>query len=289
MRASTIEPWGNALTASFYAIQQRVDGVVDRQAVGTETRYFDARRNAFLLFDYDTKFREVNIAMLQANWLLESGSNVAFLFDRRRTPPLQVSNVSLAYAGAGVGDLLGQGYSYGDLVDQAKRITPISDLVSLGVTHPLSANWQLGADVKLSRVSATEALGQLGASPDNGNLWVYTVQGIGTGLLAASDVFVASLSVNRSMPFDGTNVSLSYVRVIDRWRLEGNIKYYGQVDMNDVHLSRWTPSVKAGYRWRDHFFIEGEAGGEFTRTTGPLQSDDTRRHYFNLGLRWDFY
>ena len=281
--------WNNALATSLYAIGQRLDGVVDRQAVGTEMRYFDASRNGFLLFDYDTKFREVNIAMLQANWLLESGTNVAFLYDRRRTPPLQVSNVSAAYSGASLGDLAGQGFSYADLLAQSKAITPISDLVSIGVTHPLSPRWQLGADVKLSKVSATEAVGQLGAAPDNGNLWVYTAQGIGTGLIASGDVFVASLSVNRSRPFDGTSLSLAYVRVIDRLRLEGNLKYYDQTDMNDIHLKRWTPSAKAAYRFGESLSFEGEAGAEFTKTRGPVSTEDTRRHYFNVGVRWDFY
>ena len=284
-----LAPWNGAFSSSLYAIEQRVDGVVDRRAVGTEVRYFDAQRNAFFLLDYDTKFKEVNIAMLQANWILASGTNLAFLYDRRRTPPLQVSNVSSAYAGASLGDLLSQGFTYEDLLDQSRRITPVADLVSLGITHPVSDRWQLGADVKLSKVGATEAVGQMGASPDNGNLWVYTVQGIGSGIFAVGDVFVASASVNRSRPFDGSNLSLSYVRVWDRWRLEGNLKYYDQDDANGIHLRRWTPSAKAAYRLGESITFEGEAGAELTQSSGPASSEDTRRHFLNVGFRWDFY
>lgn len=284
-----IGPWDNGLATSLYVIEQRVDGVTDRRAVGTETRYFDARRNGFLVLDYDTRFRELNIAMLQANWTTQGGSNLAFLYDRRRSPPLQVSNVGYAYAGAAVADLLASGLSHGELVEQAKKATAISELVSLGITHPLTAHWQLGADVKLSRVGATEAVGQLGAAPDNGNLWVYTIQGIGTGLANANDVLVASLSANRSRIFDGYSGSLAYVRVIDRWRLEGNLKYYGQTDLNGVHLRRWTPSAKAGYRWGETLTFEGEAGAEITRANGAESREDTSRHYFNVGFRWDFF
>lgn len=287
--SADLGPWNNALTTSLYAIEQRLDGLVDRRAVGTEVRYFDPRRNGFLLLDYDTRFKEVSIAMLQANWLTEAGSNLAFLADRRRSPPLQVSNASAAYAGAAVGDLLDSGIAYRDLVEQAKQVTPISDLLSLGVTHPLSKRWQVGADVKLSRVSGTGAVGQLGASPDSGNLWIYTVQGIGTGLANANDVLVTSLSLNRGRVFDGFTGSLTYLRVIDHWRLEGNVKYYEQTDLNDTHLRRWTPSARVGYRWGEHFTFEGEAGAEFTRTSGVVQTEETRRHYFNLGVRWDFY
>ena len=282
-------PWDNRLTTSLYAIGQRVDGVVDRQAVGTEMRYFDPTRNGFLLFDYDTKFKQVGTAMLQANWTTAAGTNYAFLYDRRRTPPLQVSNVSSAYSGTGVGDLLDSGISYQDLLQQSKGITPISDLYSIGLTHPFSARWQLGADVKLSRVSGTSAVGQYPAAPPSGNLWVYTVQAIGTGLLNSNDVFVASLSLNRAETFDGTSASVSYVRVIERWRLEAGLKYYGQTDLNDLRLTRWTPNAKAGYRWGEHLTFEGEAGAEISRLRGPTQSEDSRRHYFNIGFRWDFH
>jgi len=284
-----VGPWDNRLTTSLYAIAQRVDGVVDRQAIGTEMRYFDPTRNAFLIFDYDTKFKQVGTAMLQANWLTGAGTNYAFLYDRRRTPPLQVSNVSYAYGGAGLGDLMDTGLSYNELLKQSQAITPVSDLVSIGVTHPLSTRWQLGADVKLSRIGATQAVGQYPASPPSGNLWVYTVQGIGTGLLATNDVFVASLALNRATTYDGTSLSASYVRVIEKWRLEAGLKYYGQKDANDLKLTRWTPSAKAGYRWADHLTFEGEAGAEYSKLKGPMQTEDTKRHYFNVGFRWDFY
>lgn len=284
-----VGPWDNRLTTSFYAIGQRLDGLVDRQAVGTEMRYFDPVRNGFLVIDYDTHFRELGTAMLQANWLTPAGTNYAFLYDRRRTPPLQVSNVLNAYPGSSLTDLRDQGFSSDELLRQARGVTPVSDLVSIGVTHPLSARWQFGADIKLSRVSGTEAVGQYPASPPTGNLWVYTMQGIGTGLLATNDVFVASLSINRAETFDGTSVSASYVRVIEKWRLEAGLKYYGQKDANDLELRRWTPNAKAGYRWAEHLTFEGEAGAEYTQVKGPTQTEDTRRHYFNVGFRWDFH
>lgn len=284
-----IAPGGNGFATSLYAIEQRVDGLTDRRAVGTEMRYFDPARNAFLLLDYDTRFRALDIAMLQANWLLATGSNVALLYDRRRTPPLQVSNLAFAYPGRGVGDLVAAGTPYADLLDQARRSTPVSDLLSLGITHPVTPRWQLGGDVKLSRVSGTDAVGQLGAAPDNGNFWVYTGQAIGTGVLDTNDVFVASISLNRGKLFDGESATLSYVRVIDRWRLEGTLKYYDQSDTLGVHLRRWTPSARAGYRLGEHLSFEGEAGAEISRSSAPSSSEETRRHFFNVGFRWDFY
>ncbi len=98
-----------------------------------------------------------------------------------------------------------------------------------------------------------------------------------------------SLALNRATTYDGTSLSASYVRVIEKWRLEAGLKYYGQKDANDLKLTRWTPSANAGYRWADHLTFEGEAGAEYSKLKGPMQTEDTKRHYFNVGFRWDFY
>jgi len=38
---------------SFYGINQTVDGILDRRALGTEWRYFEGKDTAYALLDYD--------------------------------------------------------------------------------------------------------------------------------------------------------------------------------------------------------------------------------------------
>ncbi len=52
----------------LFLVEQRVDGVLDRRAVGGELRYFRDTWSVFGLLDYDIHFTELNTALVQTNW-----------------------------------------------------------------------------------------------------------------------------------------------------------------------------------------------------------------------------
>ena len=62
------ENLGDAWSGNFFYIDQSVDGVPDRRAVGNEMRYFRDGTSLFSLLDYDTGYGEWNITMLQGTW-----------------------------------------------------------------------------------------------------------------------------------------------------------------------------------------------------------------------------
>ena len=281
--------------ANLFYVEQRVDSVLDRRAVGAELRYFDARRSAFGLLDYDVDFRALNVLLLQGNVITEDGTSYTALLDHRRVPALQLTNAlpgqSEAIPGVtspGVAELLASGVSRETLREQAVALTPVSDLFLLGVTRPVLPKLQLGADWRVSRVSGTEASGNLPASPGTGNVYVYSGQAIKTGVLSSSDTGVASASLISGGTYRGLSAALSHVFVYERWRTEAALRYYRQTNDLDVRLVRWAPSFRTIYRWRDSLSFEFELGQETTTNDGPLQSDRTVRRYFSLGYRWDF-
>lgn len=283
-------------SANLYFVAQRVDSVTDRRATGTELRYFDEKRSAFVLYDYDLDFRATNVVMLQANVISASGTNYTVLVDHRRVPLLQLTNVlpgeSATIPGnsaPSVGDLLAAGASIESLRQGALALTPISDLFLVGFTHPVRQRLQLGADFRVSQVSGTGASGNLPEAPGSGKVYVYSGQVIRTGLLAANDTGALNVSLIDGATYHGWSAALSHVYLRERWRTETALRYYRQTNNMDVRLARFTPSLRVVYRWREHLSFEVEAGQETTHNDGPLQSDRTQRRYFSLGYRWDFF
>lgn len=59
-----IGPVAKAWSGNTYFINQMVNGVIDRRAVGTELRYAENGKNAFGLVDYDLSYNVLNVAML---------------------------------------------------------------------------------------------------------------------------------------------------------------------------------------------------------------------------------
>lgn len=291
-----IGPIAERWSGNLFAVEQQSDGVLDRRAVGAELRYFDSRTSVFGVYDYDTSFRAVNIAMVQATYTAASGTIWTASADHRRVPALQTTNVLIGESETIPGvsqptlrQLVETGRSVQELQEGAKALTPVADLLFLGFAHPVAPKVQVGADVRESKVSGTGASGNLPAAPGTGIVRFYSALLSKASILAASDVVILNAGSVRGETFRGGSVNLSHVFVSERWRTETLLRYYKQRDDQDVVLRRSTPTIRIGYRVHTAVSLEMELGSETTTNEGPRQTDRTRRKFFSLGYRWDIF
>ena len=295
--------WGTSLdygtfrehwSGSTYYISQAVDGIVDRQAVGTELRYFDPRRSFLSLVDYDVSYGVLNIALLQGTVQMGNNTSLNLLVDHRLSPILQTSNALINETNTSISSFLQLGMTEEQLRAQAEDRTPTSDLIMLGVTHNFNPSWQVGGDVKVYNISGTPASGTPPATPipataDTGNVYVYTLQGIATGLLTKRDVTVLSLSTISSDTYDGKSIALNNRTILwEKWTIDFSLRHYQQQDTAGTEQTRLTPILRVGYRWRDRVTFEAEAGLEKAQTTSGSQMEDSSLSFYTIGYRWDF-
>ena len=279
------EHWGGSL----YTIEQKVDGVTDRHAVGSEIRYFSQVFTMYGLFDYDMEFKTSNIAMVQSNWIATSGTSVHVLLDRRKTPSLSLTNALFGEADTSIKSQL-QTKSYEALKQQALDLTSTTNLYSAGVSQPLSTRWQAGFDVQSAHTSSTVGSANQPAQPDTGTIYTYTGNLIGTGIFTQRDVNVISISHIVAPTYDGNSYSLTN-RLLwgASWSLDTTLSWYSQHDSStNTDVDRFSPSLKPSYKWKQNITLEAEFGEEHTTNKGTLTEDTTRRRYWSLGYRWDF-
>lgn len=273
---------------SAYYINQTVDGILDREAVGTELRYFDPRGSMIALADYDIAYSELNIFMFQATWQTGTSTTWNALADHRKSPVLTTSNAVIGELDTSIKSQLTT-QTEDQLRAAAVTKTPTSDLLMLGVAHNFTPRWQLGGDIKLYNISGTEASGSLPATVSTGNTLVYTLQGIATGLLATRDITVLSLSYLDNRSFTGESASITNRTIYrDKWTGDFGLNYYTQQDSTGTDTTRWNPSIRIGYALRQRLTFEAEVGVETTRTTRDTDNQTATRYYYTLGYRWDF-
>ncbi len=279
------EHWGGSL----YTVEQQVDGVTDRHAVGTELRYFRQTFNLYGLFDYDTEFKTSNITLVQGNWTAASGTTAHILFDRRKTPSLELVNSLIGEADTSIKSQL-QTKTYEQLKQQALNLTSTTDLHSVGVSQPLTTRWQAGIDVQSAHTSSTVGSPNQPPQPDTGTIYTYTGILIGTGLFTSRDVNVMSISRINGPTSIGNSYSLTN-RLLwgPSWSLDTTLSWYKQHDSStDTDVDRFAPSLRPSYKWKHDITFEAEFGEEHTTTKGPTAEDKVTRRYWSLGYRWDF-
>ncbi|MFA5243392.1 MAG: hypothetical protein WC392_13560 [Sulfuricella sp.] len=298
---------------SVYAIDQTLDGLANRRAVGSEVRYFDGRATAYGMLDYDVLYKGINIFLLQGNYLSEGGDNYFFVVDHRRAPSYSLTNALPASPGMSLQEMVAlQGID--QVRSQASALTAMSDMLSIGVTHPLTENWQVGADYRMSSISSTQpvvavlplavigtCLGTIdpvnntcvidtASQQGSGKNHVVTFQAVGTNLFFSNAVGVGNLSLIQAPTYTGQVLSLGYTLPFwEKWRVDANLRYYTQKDDSGDKQDRMSPSLKLAYQWRNSLYLEGEVGREVSNSSGPTRNDSSRRDYMYMGVRWDIH
>lgn len=293
-----------------YVIEQRIDGEVDRRAVGFDLRWFQGGATVFSQFDYNLLIKGLNIATVQGTLILEDNTVLNALYDRRALTTLTLGN-ALTF-----GDPSNPGVMFrriqeklatttlAALRDQIKRITPMITQAQVGVTKPWSKTWQTALSVQLTNTGAIPPVPEVAGfelgRPATGNIITTSAQLIGLNLYSARDTHVLSTSVINSPTLKGLLVGYNNSSfVIDVWQVEPSLQYYRDRSDGGNRSQRWTPGLRVTYRGWERLALESNLTYEIGRATrltpDPAQpglqvttEESTRRVNYSLGLRYEF-
>lgn len=292
---------------TIYAITQKLEDIVERQAVGTEMRYFDTNKTAFLLLDYDTQFAALNVAMLQATYTATSERTYNLFADHRRTPYLSTRNALYGANTTSLTELL-QFISEDEVRALAADRTGTSNMAQLGLTQQVSAKWQIGGDVRVSKYETLAASGDPSAVDPNrdpnlplpavgyvqesvspGHDWAISQQLIGSNLFSSRDVTVFSLSLMGSTQYHGQSLYIySRGNFTDKWSMDLSLQLYRQNFESGMTMARVMPMLRTAYQLRQSISLDLDAGVEVTHTEIGTSITEGHRQFFSLGFRWDF-
>jgi hypothetical protein len=285
---------------SAYFIDQTIQGVTDRRAVGAEYKYFEGKKSAYALVDYDIYFNKPNTMMLTSSYGLETGTTLNFIVDYRRN--LSTRNALNGSLTTSVLDLLTV-MDEAQLKQLALDRSVSSTYAQLGATQRLNATWQVGGDVRLAKTSGMPVSGSLNtngipltivgyvtSTPETGLEKTLSAQLIGTNLFTNSDLSTLGASiVSSDYVKNGETIFLSNRIVLNpQFSLDSSWNYYQQADNYGGNLSRHMPTVHGAYQMRQNFSLDADLGFELSTTTGPNQTSTNKRLFTSFGFRWNF-
>ncbi|HEY9198257.1 MAG TPA: hypothetical protein VIR60_02745, partial [Gammaproteobacteria bacterium] len=272
--------YANAWDFVAFMIEQQVDGIVDRRAVGGEARYFDPVKSLLSYIDYDVSYMQLNTLLLLGNWNLPHEITLNATVDIRQSPVLTTYN---AIQGQGVDsiDALLDRFDEDTIRDLAEDRTADSNSYTVGATKQLSERFQLTGDVTLSELGSTPASGGVEAMPSTGNEYYYNLQLIGSNLLKEGDITLLGLRYSDASTSDTTSVSINERYPINTaWRVNPRFRVdyrVNQPDDNDQWI--YAPSLLMDYLWRKRYRFELETGGEWSQRQLSDATEDTQSYY----------
>jgi tetratricopeptide (TPR) repeat protein len=286
--STDLGPFGRTWTGNLYYIQDRIDGITDREAVGAEMRYFSPKGSFFSLVDYDILFDQLNIAFLQGNWQVGKATSINFLADYRKFPPLHLTNAMQGSTAQSINELLNS-FTEEELQLLALGLTGTAKVASIGATGPISKKFQWNINITNTELSGTDGGNGIPPTEGTGNITSYTAQVIGNSLLLKNDITVTGVSYITARDFDAT--SLSFVTRLPfkrRWRLELSAKVFRQDNITGTTLTRFLPAIELDYRSKKNVTFELNFGREISNVDSATSETQTVRDFVSVGYRWDF-
>jgi hypothetical protein len=273
---------------SLYGISQDYFGLTDRQAVGTEVRYFRQGLTFVGLADYDVHYQELNNLLLLGTIALPARWTMSVNLDHRKSPSLTARNAMIGQPVTSFDELFGL-FSIEQIEQLARDRTAESDVYTLSLSRPFGERWQWSMDFSSVSLGPTPASGEVAATPDAGTDLIVSTQALGYGLFGRGDVTSLGLQYQAGDTTDLMSLGLNAQFPLGQaWRLGPRLR----VDQRDFHADgsqQWlyAPGLRTELRWQ-RLSLEFEGGAEFAQRSLGDADEDTTRYYLSLGYRYDF-
>jgi hypothetical protein len=279
----------SGFSASAYGIEQMDRNIIDRQAVGTELRYNDLSKSAFLTVDYDIHFAQIDAAIFTGSWTLPDKSVIRAGADYRMAPYLTTWNALQGQPFTTLYDLM-KIYNQSQLQQMALDRTATYQSANLGYTRSLTDKIQLNLDFTQAHINGTITSYNVTGIPDAGDEFYYAAQLVGSSLFTDGDLYTASFRYSNLKESDNFAVDLSTrYPVIEDLKIGPRVVgVYSQGKSSNWNEYTVIPSVLIDYFLRKDLNLEIEIGERLTwRSQGTTRTAENEL-LITAGFRYDF-
>ena len=283
--SSNFTPFSENLEMGVFYLQQQIDSFTDRQAVGTELRYFGETKSLWGAVHYDTAFSELSNAFLQGSWRLPGKLTLSGSVDRRRSPFLSLGNALLGQSNQDF-DLLTQTMTEDEIRQIALDRSAMTSSASLGVSRPLTPRLQFSLNANLSVIDAVPENGDAPAMPETEYNY-FSADLVASSLFKEGDVGILSLRYSSSDSADVYTISLdSRFPFGNAWRINPRLRVDYREIMSDLSTQMiYTPGLRVQYRLGRRGRIQFEAGKRFSSREMVDSDIDQESYFINLGYQ----
>lgn len=273
------------LEVGMFFVQQDIEGIDDRQAVGTEFRYFGENQSVWGMIDYDTSYNELSSAYLQGNWRVTRRLNITGAIDKRHTPFLSTGSAMIGQPVENFADLLVL-FTEEEIRALSLDRSPYASSYTFGISYSLSPKLQISADANQTTIDASPESGGVAAIPEASYTYVSTNL-VASSVFKEGDVSMISLRYSDSDSAQITSLTIdSRFPTGKRWRLNPRLR----IDQRRIHADastewQYTPGLRVQYRHNRKFRVEFEAGKQFSQRALENTDLDRESYFVSLGYQ----
>jgi tetratricopeptide (TPR) repeat protein len=280
--------WQNWELNSFY-FHQEVDGVTDRQAIGTEIQFSYEAGSIFGLVDYDIYHQDLSMMLLSATYLFRDMTTFTVSGEYRKSPLLTTRNALIGQSVCRLDELFAE-YNEDEILQIAKDRSADSKTAYIGIYHIMNKYFQVGFDVTWSKLGDTEPSAGIDGYDGTDDELYYLLQFTGEGLFSTDDIWAAHLKYS-----DTTNYEVYGLRVYTRLRSTDTLLFVPEIILEhrehkeqDLGKFEAGPELRIEYSLTDNITLELEGGFSWLFRNEAGEEERSEEFFLYLGYYWNF-
>lgn len=286
--STTFAPFDNNLDFGLFYLEQEIDGLTDRQALGAELRYFGDSQSLWSIIDYDIEFEELGSVFVQGSWRLPANFTITGVLDRRRSPFLSLGN-ALVGQQLETFEELRIFFTEEEIRRFALDRSAATTTYTFGLSRPFSPKLSMNLNASISSIDATPESGGVAATPDSEYSY-YSADIVASSLFTEGDVGIVGFRYAVSETTDVYTTTFDTRFPVGRsWRINPRLR----VDYREIRTDQstqwiYTPGLRVQYRMGRRVRFELQTGKQFS-TREMAKSDQDRESWFvNAGYQLFF-
>ena len=290
------------ISSDMFFIRQKVDGILDRQAIGGDLRFAKKDISVFGMVDYDVSYRFLNLLNLRLGWNYTKANKLNFTYNRRSL--LFTSNVlGGGQSATTVQDLLDSGqWTENDIRDAAEERTRVDESLTIGNTYQIRKDLQVSFDVTTLRSSFVKNLADpvklaAGNTPENSviygsdatsNQHIYSMQWVSSNTFIERDLYMLGLRHSDFSTYRDTSLYLnSRIPLFVKWRPGFRLNIAKRDSQSYGEQLRFSPMVNVDYRAGKSISFEAELGFDFVENREVWMPDEVHKR-LRIGYNYTF-
>jgi tetratricopeptide (TPR) repeat protein len=286
--SSTFAPFDNALDLGVFYIEQDIDGLTDRQAVGAEVRYFGDNQSLWSIVDYDIEFQELGSLFAQGSWRLPANFTVTGVVDRRRSPFLSLGNALIGQQLESF-EQLRLFFTEEEIRQFALDRSAATTTYTFGLSRPFTPKVSANFNASISSIDSTPESGGVAATPDSEYSY-YSADLVASSLFTEGDVGIVGLRYAVSETTDVYSTTFDTRFPVGRgWRISPRLRVdYREIKTDQSTQWIYTPALRVQYRMGRQLRFELQTGKQFSTREMETTDQDRESWFVNAGYQYFF-
>lgn len=274
---------------SFFALNQTIDSLTDRQAIGGEVRYFNQGTSLFSLIDYDIFYSELNAFLLSASHTTANKTRYHWSFNQRKSPYISTRNALIGQAADSLEELQSLFITDEEILDLATDRTLESQTSTLQISQPINKTYDISGSLTWLTISGAPASGGVAEITEPGSQLYFNLYLRGSRLYSAADSNQLGFRMSQLSSSDVWSIYVtSQYRWAKSWSISGKLRYDDRENHAGGGQQNISPSFRLQYQNKRQYIYADFGAILYTNQVEGLSDISTDIYYTYIGYRYFF-